>query len=204
MTISYPLDLPGNPSAPARIVIGALDVVGQSQSPFTLASQVHRHQGQMWTATVVLPGMLRDTAEPWIAFLLALRGRFGTFRMGDPTRESPRGAGGGTPVVDGAGQTGETLAVTGAPLSITGWLKAGDYIQVGDYLHRTLTDTDTDGSGDATLDIWPRLRVSPSNGATVTLSRPTGLWRLAENLREFEAEPGIVYNGISFRAIEAL
>lgn len=206
MAITYPLTIPSDRFASIRII--ANDVVGISASPFTLEQQVQRHPGQAWSADIKLPPIRdRDVVEQWAAFLLSLNGREGTFLMGDPTRRTPRGAAGGTPLVKGAGQTGQTLAIDGCPLSTTDWLRAGDYIQLSSgstaRLHRLLTDADTNGSGEVTLDIWPGLRSSPGDNAAVTISSPQGLWRLASNERSWDVGAGMVF-GFSFSAVEAL
>jgi len=206
MTISYPLTPPSDSFARVRFTFR--DVVGLTESPFTLEQQVQRHQGQGWSIDVQLPPIrTRDTAEQWAAFLLSLNGREGTFLMGDPTRRSPRGTGGGTPLVKGASQTGQTLLIDGCPLSTTDWLRAGDYIQLGtgasSHLHRLLVDADTDGAGEVTLDIWPRLRESPADNAAVTITSAKGLWRLASNERGWDVVTGMTF-GFSFVAVEAL
>lgn len=206
MTISYPLSLPTTPY-PARVTVRARSVVGVSESPFSYSQQVQRHTGERWEADVQLPPMRQAVAETWVAWLLSLGGRYGTFNMGDPAHLTYRGAGGGTPLVNGASQTGGTLAVDGCPTTTTGWLLPGDVIQLGSgstaRLHKVLTRADTNGSGEVTLDIWPRLRSSPANNAAVTITGCLGLWRLASNEAGWDIGAAKVY-GISFAAIESL
>src|SRR5262249_47491531 len=115
-------------------------------------------------------------------FLLALNGPFNNFLMGDPIGKTPRGPASGTPLVNGGGQTGSTLVTDGWAPSITGILKAGDYIQIVQRLHKVLTDTNSDGSGNATLDIWPSLRdAGPADNTTIITTNTVGLFRLADN-----------------------
>lgn len=156
-----------------------------------------------------MPPMTRAEAEEWFSFLVKLNGQYGTFLLGDP-HAAPRGSAAstpGTPVVNGASQVGSTLAVDGLPASATGYLKAGDYIQLGSgataRLHKVLNDVDTNGSGEATLDIWPDLRSSPDDDSAVVVSDAVGNFRLSTN------EIGVDINeielfGITFAAIEAL
>lgn len=207
MTISYPLTLPTT-RYPARVRMRALSVVGVSESPFTYETQVQAHQGQRWEADIELPPISdQDVAEAWVAWLLSLNGRQGTFLMGDPAQVTLRGVGGGAPLVNGAGQTGQTLAVDGCPLSTTGWLKAGAMIQLGTgstaRLHKVLERADTNGAGQVTLDLWPRLRYSPADNAVVTISNPVGLWRLAANDTSWDVGFARTY-GLQFTAVEAL
>lgn len=206
MAISYPLALPGMFRV-ARITLRANNTVGESASPFSAEQQLYVHAGQWWEAEIQLPKLARDDAEDFAAWLFSLRGKEGSFLMGDPSAATPRGSAGGTPLVDGAGQTGLTLAVKGGPLSTTNWLKAGDYIQLGSgastRLHKVLVAANTDGAGKATLDIWPRLRSSPADGAAIVVSSAKGLWMLASNAAEYDIEPAMQY-GFSFACRERL
>lgn len=206
MAITYPLAFPTS-RYPASVQIRARSVVGVSESPFSLSQQVQRHPGQAWGASITLPPMEQTVAEQWVAWLLSLNGREGTFLMGDPVQLTHRGVGGGTPLVNGGSQTGNTLAIDGCPTSTTGWLLAGDMIQLGSgsstRLHKVLTQADTDGSGEVTLDIWPRLRESPANNAAVTIVAAKGLWRLASNVAAWDVRAALRY-GIAFEAQEAL
>lgn len=180
MTITYPLTLPN--LGIARIEMRGIERSAISASPFTGSQQVMKHSGQWWEADVTLPPLKRDEAEIWIAFLLSLRGHYGTFTMGDPMGATPQGSASttpGTPLVNGASQTGATLTIDGCPASATGYLKAGDYIQLGygtsTRLHKVVADVDTDASGGATLDIWPSIRTAPADNATVIVSNTVGL-----------------------------
>lgn len=203
MTITYPLDLPSAPSAPAEIRIFPMSAVAVSRSPFTLREQVQVHQGQLWQAEVTLPRMDGDAAAAWQAWLLSLNGREGTFRMGDPGRRVPRGLGTGSPQIDGAGQSGNTVQIDGFTPSKAGILLAGDYIQIGDRLHMVLEDANSDSSGEVTLSIWPRLREEPVNNSPVIVNNPTGLWRLATNEMPWTTRPPVRVS-ITFSAVEAL
>lgn len=208
MAESYPLTTPNTDIASIRLV--AKNAVAVSESPFTFSQQVYRHQGQGWEADITLPAMKREQAEEWVSFLLRLRGQYGTFLLGDPNGGTPRGSANtnaGTPVVDGSGQTGDELDIDGLPVSVTGYLKAGDYIQLGSgataTLHKVLEDVDTDGTGSATLNLFPRVRTAPANNAVVTVSNCKGAFRLAANETSWDINTASVY-GISFGAVEAI
>lgn len=209
MAESYPLALPTHTGI-ARIRLVARDVVGVSTSPFNFKQQVYRHQGQRWEADITLPPMKRADAEQWAAFLLRLRGAYGTFLLNDPLNATPRGSAStnaGTPLVAGELQTGDELNIDGCPASATGYLKAGDYIQLGSgataTLHKVLEDVDTDGSGAATLNLWPKVRTAPADDATVTVSSAKGNFRLSSNETMWDIDQASIY-GITFAAIEAL
>lgn len=205
MSITYPITLP---SGGIRAVeFRPYSVVGVSMSPFTLQQQVQAHQGQLWAANVRLKTMARADAEAWIAALLSLNGRYGTFLLGDPSATSPRGIATGTPKIDGASQTGQELSTKGWTGTQTGILVAGDWIQLGSSttqrIYRVMKTVNSDSGGKATLDIWPRLRESPANDAAITLTSTKGVFRLAENVMAWSVDAIALY-GIEFGAAEAI
>lgn len=209
MAITYPLSLP-TVAGIAQIKISARNAVAVSSSPFTYKQQVMQHQGARWEADVSLPPTQRADAEEWIAFLISLKGQYGTFLMGDPMGATPRGSASsapGTPLVNGANQTGETLAIDGLPNNATNYLRAGDYIQLGtgatSRLHKVLENASSNGSGEATLSIWPALRESPSDNAAVTVSNTKGVFRLATSESSFSINEASFY-GLTFTAFEAI
>jgi len=205
MAINYPLSLPTQ-SAIAKIRLTANDIVGISQSPFTAAQQVYKYPGQFWEADVTLPPMKRADAEYWVAFLLKLNGPFGTFLLGDPLGATARGVATGAPKVSVGGQTGNELVTYGWTTSQTGILRAGDYIQLGSgataQLYKILDDVNSDGSGNATLTIWPSLRSSPADEAPITVSSPKGNFRLTSPAA-WDIDEASIY-GMTFGAREAL
>lgn len=209
MAISYPLSTPTNKTI-AEIRLIARNVVGVSTSPFSFKQQTYQFSGQRWEADIQLPAMQRDNAEEWVAFLMSLYGQKGTFLLGDPLGATAQGSAStaaGTPVVNGASQTGGTLAIDGLPASATNYLKAGDYIQLGtgatSQLYKVLTDASSNGSGEATLDIWPNLRSSPADDATVVVSNAKGVFRLNDNATSWDINRMALY-GIAFGAVESL
>lgn len=205
MAISFPLSLPDTTSF-ISCVITAQSVVAVSESPFTFASQVQRHVGQRWMAELVLKPMKRAAAEPWLAFLTSLNGPEGSFLIGDPLGATGRGTLTGTPLVKGASQTGQDLAIDGATAGVTGWIKAGDWVQLGtgstSRLHKQLVDADSDGSGNVTLTLFPRLRAAPADNAAVTVASCKGVFRLVPGQpSSWQADRAGVYS-IGFSAVE--
>ena len=184
--------------------------MASTQSIFTGAEQVYQYSGEWWEAEVQLPPLTKAYAMDWVAALVSLRGKFGTLYLGDWDGRTPRGtasSSAGTPLVNGASQTGNSLVIDGATASQTGYLKAGDYIQIGSgsdqRLHMVVADADTDGSGDATLSIEPALRSSPADNASITVSSPKGVFRLSSNETQWDANAISVY-GITFAVRESL
>lgn len=203
---TYPISFPSHTGV-RSIELRAINAVIYEMSPFTFTGQAQASSGQMWQADVSLPPMKRADAETWIAWLVSLRGQYGTFNMGDMSAASSRGAGGGTPRVNGASQTGEELIIDGCTANVTGWLKAGDYVQLGSAgtatLHKVLADVDTNASGQTTLSLWPHIRSAPIDDATVVISNTVGRWRLSTNETAWSVNEMAIY-GITFSAMEAV
>lgn len=199
MAISYPLSLP-TVTNPRSIDLRAINAVAYSQSPFTFAGQAHAYQGQMWQVDVSLPPMRRTAAEQWIAFLVSLRGQYGTFLLGDTTCSSIRGTATSASITGSAGANTVSAVV---PSGET--LLAGDYIQLGSAgtatLHKVLVDyTGTDAAAD--LEIWPAIRTTHS-ASSATLSNAKGNFRLSTNEQAWSINEASIY-GITFGAMEAI
>lgn len=203
---TYPLTLPSHTGI-RSVSLRATNAVAYDRSPFTFAGQAQASAGQMWEADVSLPPMKRADAEVWIAWLTSLRGQYGTFLMGDPSAATARGTLGGTPLVNGADQTGATLEIDGATADVANWLRSGDYIQLGAAssatLHKVLEDVSTDGSGQATLTLWPHIRTAPADDSTVVTSSAVGNFRLSSNSAEWSINEASIY-GINFSAMEVV
>jgi hypothetical protein len=217
MAITYPLSLPTSIGI-AEVELRANSVTGVSVSPFTFASQVQRHQGQRWEASISIPPVRKDLAEPWVAFFLKLQthnngtsDEVGTFLLGDPNMATPQGSAAstpGTPLVNGALSTGDyEIAIDGLPASTTNYLKAGDYIQLGtagtSTLYKVLDDVDSNASGEATVTVWPSVRRTVANDEAVVVSNAKGKFRLASNISSWSINNSSVY-GISFDAVEVI
>jgi len=208
MAISYPLSLLTHTGI-ASIELRATNAVAYSRSPFTFAGQAHEYAGKMWQADITLPPMARADAERWVAWLMSLKGQLGTFYLGDPLASTPLGSGrdSDTVLVDGAVSSGNTIAIDSAPVSTTDFLKAGDYMQIGSgtsrQLFKVLTDVDTDGTGSATVDVWPNVRTSISDNSAVTLESAQGVFRLASNETSWSVNEASIY-GITCGAVEAV
>lgn len=199
MTISYPLSLPAPLAGVAtRASVTANPIVGVSRNPFTGRRETFEWGG-IWTFEVALKTMRRADAAAWFAFLTALKGPAGSFLAALPGHAGPLGVATGTPVVDGAGQTGGTLATTGWTAGVTGILLAGTMFSLGSgastHLYRLLQDANSDGSGDATLQIWPNLRDSPGNGDALEIAAPMGHWYLPEPFGEAMEPAGLDGDG---------
>lgn len=171
-------------------------------SPFSRATQVVSNQGgEQWYGEFQLPALSAANKQIWMAHLNSLRGMVGTFRQGDPAYTGPRGTAGGTPLVKGASQSGNSLITDGWSVGAT-FLK-GDYFQLGDYLYQVNTDTTANGSGEMTLVFEPALRSSPADNLALTISAPKTIMRLTEDGFTVDEDTEGWYL-IGFSAVEAL
>lgn len=202
MSISYPLSLPSGPSF-SSISILPEAATGVATSRFTFKQQIYQYDGQRWVLETQYPPLTREEANLIKAFLLSLNGNVGTFLAGDILCAVPVGVVSGTILVKGAGQTGQSLIVDGFTPSTANVFVAGDQIQIGNYLYMILNTVSSNGSGEATLDIWPALRSSPADNASVIYTNPKGLFRLDSSIVGWSADEVGMYN-ISFSAVEAL
>ena len=204
-TPSYPLTFP-TVSGITTQTFSLVRNVAVSTSPFTGQDQVFQHEGEFWATQVTFPPMLKDKAATIIAFLLQLRGRRGTFKLGDQDRKTIQGVATGTIRVNGASQTGNQVALDGFANSTNNVFKAGDYIQIGSFLYIVTEDVNSNSSGEANVKIEPSLRQgieTIADDATVTYSNTTTLFRLDSNETGWDTDQVSKY-GISLSATEAL
>lgn len=233
MTITYPIDFPTDQGL-TDSVLRARNAVSLNESPFSFGQQAYQWSGQRWELEISLPLMTRETAEIYYSFLTKLKGRFGTFTCYVPSAKTPRGIYDPTETyyltdesgnrltdesgnrltlafgsihVNGAGQTGNTLNVSGFLGSTNNVLKEGDYFQLGSgattRLYKILNNVNSDSSGNATLDIYPNLRTSPNNLEVLVLDNPKGLFRLVSNEFNMQSDYRNLFS-LSFSAIEVL
>jgi len=201
MAISYPITLPST-IKPSSVEWIECNTVGVSQSPYTKQQQVYEWSGSFWKVRADYEAMTRLEAQALIAAFSSLHGSRGTFYFGDYLFAAALGSPSGTPRVNGASQIGFELITDGWPNS-TLVLKAGDMFQIGTSLYRNLSDATTNGSGQATLNIWPQAHNHADN-SLITTSSPVGVFRLVDNQIKTQDAPRDRHYRISFVAVEAL
>jgi|TARA_R110000744_G_scaffold49636_5_gene107816 hypothetical protein len=208
---TYPITLPtSSQTQPTTTNFRIVRMVSQSTSIFTGAQQVFMNVGEYWEAEVTLPPMVHGGAREWISSLVSMRGIFGQMYLGDWDGRVARGtaaSSAGTPLVKGADQTGNVLLIDGATASQTGYLKAGDYIQLGagidQRLHMVTADANSDGSGNVSLSIEPALRSSPADNLAIVVANCKGVFRLSSNETGWNANAVSTY-GLTFAVREYL
>jgi hypothetical protein len=201
--INYPLYPPTNEkTTESSFSLIAANVVGVNQSPYTFNSQIYDYNSETWGLKVSINPLTRAEAQPWIAFLTALRGRRGTFMFGPVIMGEPLGTGSGVPVVASANQTGRELLTSGWAYSQL-VLQKGDLMQIDQSLYMVLSDVTSGAEGLATIDVFPQLRIH-ANQAQIILSAPKGIFRLTSNtVPVLDVSETGLFN-INFEAEEAL
>ena len=186
---------------PNSTLIEMVSNTGAFISPPSGSVTTRDRSGERWRITLTYVNMTNAQRAEMSAFLVRLNGQQHRFTLQNHA-ENNQGAFGGTPLVNGASQTGNTLNIDGCSLSITDWMKAGDWFAVNGELKMATVDADSDGSGETTLTFAPRLRASPANNDPITTSGATGTFMLADNTVSWSNDPGNKFSNITIVAIE--
>ena len=176
------------PSSPAFSSLNISSVqpsfVTRSISGRRQARQTH---GQFFKMTAKYPPMTRAQFAPIYAFIMAQRGEYESFQVVPPVVNAPQGSPAGTPLVNGASQTGRSVITDGWNASITVF-KAGDYCKFAnhDKIYVVTADATSDGSGNSTISIEPALIISPANDTAITYTAVPFTVALTGRVQEFE------------------
>lgn len=200
MTISFPVTCPTT-LKPSAVRWSSVTAVTISRSQTSYQTTKYEYDGEAWQIEVSYPPLTRAEAAPFHAFLASLRGQNGTFLFGDTLLGTPQGTATGTPRVNGANQNKSKELVTDGWSNNTLVLKAGDFFQVDNSLYMVLADVTSNGSGQATIDIFPKARVHADNALLVT-TNPKGVFRLATDETAVVEAPQNQFYNVSFRAVE--
>jgi hypothetical protein len=144
-----------------------------------------------WECQFTLPPLVGVTrVNPWRSFVVQARGQANDFQVPvDPTAQSAVVA---TPLINGAGQTGRSLASDGWPVSST-VLQAGQFITINNQLLQLTANVVSNASGQATLSFEPPIRVSPADNAAIEFRNPYCLMYMLEE-PTISVEAGYVYS----------
>lgn len=159
---------------------------------------------QRWIVTADWEGLTRAQFAPIQALVIAQRGQWDSFSMVLPGHKQPQGVATGTPLVNGATQSGRTLATRGWSANVTGILKAGDFIGITGQtkVYMVTSDANSDASGNATLVIEPALMATPADGAALVVRNVPFTLALASDTIEIGVQPPVLYS-FSLSLIEA-
>lgn len=139
-----------------------------------------QHVGREWTETYGIMDLTNVTDRAFLSDVDAAY-RAGTIlNMSHPKFGTLLGAGGGTPLVNGASQVGSSILTDGWPNSTT-VLRVGDLVQFDAIapVYTVTTDVASNGSGEAAIPITPPIFAggSPANNAIIFTGLSVG-WRV--------------------------
>ena len=209
MPVSYPAQVPTSGITSLSWTNATASLI--SRSPFTFQGQSQNYPGAIRYAQISVENLNREDAEDWVGFLDSLQGTKGTFLFGDPMAKVPMGVGGGSPTVKNVNNT--TKDVINANVSYTtnvaGWLKRGDWIQLGTgldaRLYKVVSNVNVAGSTSTSGNIhfWPAFRKTPLTGDEIVLNNPKGLFRRSTGTFNYSEENGCMYS-LSFDCEEVI
>jgi len=198
---SYPINLPSAPNF-KQSSWSLMRSTSLTQSAFTGKQTVAEFPIALWRTDLELPPMKKEVAYAWQAFFLKLRGRRGTFLLGDPDHKTPRGTArdGDLTLSSQANSNDTTLSMQVASDSKT--LLAGDYIQIGDQLLMVVDDAViTNQSTDVNVEPFVKNVVTATS--SVICENPKATMRIVDDMSTWSADHVSNY-GIKFSAIEAI
>jgi len=176
-------------------------------SPFNRSVQTLELAGAVWAASLDFALLSESQWRDLAAFVAELRGQAGRFYLAPPHAKNPKGVATGTPLVNGASQTGASLITDGWTASVTGILKRGDFLAFDSAgtreLHLVRTTANSDALGNATLAIEPPIRASPADNATVIVNSPACVMRLVDDEQGNLAIRPPVLGALRIEAIES-
>ena len=188
---------------PVRFTLGLRSPSLVYSSILTGAVQTASLPGARWMVEMEWPPMRSLNSAALEAVLARLRGRQNRLVLWHLARAALTGTGGGTPVVNGAGQTGATINISGLPNSLTGWALPGDMLGIGGELKMVTASVDSNGSGQATVNVEPPQRVAPANGSAIVTAAPTAKFVLSDDTVRWTHEPARLVTGHRIELIEA-
>ena len=148
--------------------------------------QARQTHGQYFKMTASFPPMTRAQFAPIHAFVLKQRGQYESFQVVPPVVNAGLGSPAGTPLVNGADQTGRSVVTDGWNNAIV-IFKAGDYLKFAnhDKVYTVTADVTSSGAGASTISIEPALITSPANDSAITYASVPFTVALRRGVQEF-------------------
>lgn len=150
---------------------------------------------QRWKLTGTYSNLTRDQFMPLYAFSISQDGMYGSFDLVPEDLSTPRGAASGTPVVNGASQSGKSLITSGWDPSIT-VLKEGDVFKLSttNKVYMITSDCVSDGTGGCTLSFSPALTTSPADLEALVVANVPFKVQFDSNMVKYAAAKPLLYS----------
>jgi hypothetical protein len=143
----------------------------------------------LWSATLQFPTMTQEEFRPVQAFIALAQGALNEFDVILPSVSISLSSGSAvsSKSVDGDHTAGDTTINISTTLTSQNLLKAGDVIRFENHtkVYMVTSDINTDGSGDATLNIQPALVENLTNGEDITLTNVPFRMTITNDIQEF-------------------
>lgn len=180
--------------APSKLTVTASFGTLQDRTP-SGRRNVRQLGAHLWELACVFPDTMgRDQFMPIMGFLMEQEGRFETFTFLAPGLAEPRGAATGTPLVNGATQTGKTLVTDGWAIN-TLQMRIGDIFKLtgSPKVYMVTQEATSDGSGNLTLNFRPGLIVSPADGENLVVTSVPFTVQLKEDRIAYDVSGPLLY-----------
>ncbi len=186
---------PAGIKAPNTVRMDLVGNTGLFPSPLIASAQTLDRGGLKWRYAMNLNNLQDADRGPLMGLMASLRSQANRLRV-EVFDNPKRGGYGGTPLVNGASQTGSSINLDGVT-NKTNWIRAGDYISIdvnGDHELKMCTADANSAGAAVTVNFEPRLRASPLNNAAVfvedgALSIPEGIFVLADSIVGWTSKP---------------
>jgi len=175
-------------AAPRLVRWGLTSNTMSFNSPLSGAMQTVEMPGARWRCSFTMENLVEADAALLQALLVQLRGQANRLLLHNFARPTPRGTATGTPLVNGASQTGVSLITDGWTAGITA-LRTGDFFGVNGELKMVTADAVADGSGNCTISFEPPLRSSPADNAALTTTKPLAIFMLSSPDSGWDTQP---------------
>ena len=191
------------PSSPA---FNSLTIKSNNPNIVTISTsgrrQVKTQQSQYWSFVASYPAMKRSEWAPIAAFVVKQRGAYESWTVVLPDYSDTNGALNTESVtVDGNHGIGDTSITVNGPTTLSGALKAGDFIKFADHnkVYMVTEDVNFSGGG-STINIEPGLQVAVSTTTAVEYKDVEFTVFLTNDVQEFNTGlAGVVQYEIEFR-----
>ena len=149
-----------------------------SKNPFTGGSRITRMPGAKWTLTASWSKLQPAEGNFLDAYIASTQGGAALQRVRDLSYTHPQGVRTGSVVTVGAAVDGNSLSTSGWTAGVTKQLAVGDRFSFIDpvsgleHLYVISVQVNSDGSGNATLQFYPELRILPPAGTAINILAP--------------------------------
>lgn len=177
---------------PDAAQLGAAFNVQSFSSQLSGSKQFKELPGSRWGGQLTWSNRQGLEARTLSAQLLSLRGMIGDFRITPPDHEG-LGTALGSGVVNGAGQTGDSIVTDGWVANQPILLEIGDYIEINGELKKVTERAASNGSGQSTIKFQPPIRKSPANNSAVITIEPKVTVRLTKPFNPASLSAPVIY-----------